>query len=41
MAKRIYAAIAVVLLLLIIAAAMNGDKLYAALLRMHGGAASH
>jgi len=41
MAKRIYAVVAIVLVILIVLLALNGDQLYAALIRMHGGPSHH
>ena len=37
MNKRVYAVVAIILVLVVIVAILNGDRLYDALLRMHGG----
>lgn len=41
MSKPIYAAAAIALVILIVVAAMNGERLYAAMLRMHGPPKQH
>ena len=41
MSKRFYAIAAFVVLLLILVAVLNGDRLYDALIRMHGGTPHH
>lgn len=41
MSKRNAAIVALVLVILVVVAALNGDRLYDALIRMHGGPPSH
>lgn len=41
MSKRVVTIVAVLVLILILVAALNGDRLFDALIRMHGGPPHH